>query len=256
MQNLPQPTIGNISAITITTTDLEGSYKFYQMLGFYEVYRSDFPFPWIQITDGVLLIMLRQDNTPYIALTYYITNFEETIEALEATGIEFISKTNHEDIIKRCLMKSPDGMNVSLVTYVEGFTQPAGPSMLNMPQQDFMRPEKYINKICGLFGELAQPVTDIDTSMIFWKKLGFDILSRRTSPYPWAIISDGLNIVGLHQTTNFTTPIMTFFASDMKAKIELLKMNGLSNYTEKGSPGNIVIQTPEKQYINLFSFDM
>ena len=102
-----------------------------------------------------------------------------------------------------------------------------------------------------MFGEYALPIKNLDNSVLFWEKLGFKSLSKHLSPYPWAILSDGLAIVGLHQTTNFDTPAITFFASDMKDKIEKLKNGRLDNYTEKNSD-NIVLNTPEKQHINLF----
>ncbi len=247
--------LGNISAITITTPDLETSLAFYQKIGFKELYRADMPFPWIQITDGALLIMLRKDNQPYIALTYYVTDIDKTVADLSNAGVSFVTKPNPGDMIKRCLMKSPDGMNVSLVNMVEGFFQPAGPTLLTMAPSDYSNPEKYPNAACGIFGEFACPVADIDASMEFWSKLGFVVLSRRTSPYPWAIISDGLSIVGLHQTTSFTNPTITFFAKDMKDKIEKLKNNGITDYAEKGG-ANIVLTSPEKQHINLFLLGM
>lgn len=256
MHNLTKPKLGEVSAITITSPDLDISFTYWQKLGFREIMRMDFPFPWIQISDGALLIMLRKDNTPYIALTYYVKDIDKTVADLETDGIGFATKPNPTDMIKRCLMKSPDGMNVSLVTFVDGFMQPMGQTLLTMPPQDFSNPEKYVNKICGLFGELAHPVTDIDTSMLFWEKLGFKVLSRMTSPYPWAIISDGLSIVGLHQTTNFSTPTITFFAADMKDKIENLKNNGLNDFTEKSGQSNVVVKTPENQNINLFKLGM
>lgn len=251
MFDLPKPKLGNVSAITITTPDPEKSLGFYQTLGFKELYRADMPFPWIQITDGALLIMLRKDKTPYIALTYYVKDIDQLVGILENDGITFTTKPNPADMIKRCLMQSPDGMNVSLVSFVDGFMQPTGQTMLTTAPQDYGNPEKYVNKVCGLFGELAHPVADIDTSMLFWEKLGFKILSKMTTPYNWAIISDGLNIVGLHQTTNFSNPTITFFAADMKTKIDKLKNEGLKDFTEKG-PANITITTPEKQNINLF----
>jgi predicted lactoylglutathione lyase len=133
--------------------------------------------------------------------------------------------------------------------------QPAGPTMLTMQPQDYANPEKYVNKVCGMFGEFAMPVKDLDRSISFWEKLGFKALSKMTSHYPWAILSDGLAIVGLHQTENFTDPTITYFASDMKAKIEKLKQDGLDNYKEM-NPGNIVVTTPEQQKINLFSLGM
>ena len=76
-----------------------------------------------------------------------------------------------------------------------------------------------------------------------------------SSLYPWAIISDRLSVVGLHQTTDFIDPTITFFAADMKDKIEQLKNNGINNFKEKGS-GSVVLTTPEGQFINLFKMGM
>ena len=158
-------------------------------------------------------------------------------------------------MIKRYRMQSPDALNIGLVTLVDGFTLPPGTTMLTMPPQDYSNPAKYVNKVCGLFGEFAHPVEDLDISISFWEKLGFVALSKYSSPYPWAIISDGMAIVGLHQTNTFKDPTITFFASDMKEKIERLKSNGLDNFSETSS-GNIVLTTPEQQKINLFKLGM
>lgn len=253
MIQLPTPKLGNIYAVTITSADLERSLSFYQKLGFTEVLRSDWPFPIIQISDGALLIMLRQDNSPYIALTYYVNDIDQLVSELEKDGIVFTIKPNPKDMLKRCLMKSPDGMNVSLVQMVDGFSQPKGATLLTTPPQEYKQPEKYVNKVCGMFGEIAHPVSDIDQAMQFWEKLGFKMLSRMTSPYPWAIISDGLSIVGLHRTNNFSAPTITFFASDMKEKIEQLKASGITEQAEKGSSSNVTLSTPEGQFINLFT---
>jgi len=250
---LPKPKLGEITAITITSPDLDRSFTYWQKLGFSEVMRSDFPFPWIQISDGALLIMLRKDDTPYPALTYYVNDINTVVADLESNGIAFIQKPKASDFVKKYLMQSPDGMNISLINIIEGFQQPPGPTMLTMPQQDWMNTEKYVNKICGLFGEFAEPVADLEVSILFWEKLGFKVLSKYAAPGPWAILSDGLAVVGLHQTKDFTQPIITFFAKDMKEKIEQLKENGLDNFSVH-SPGNIVLTTPEQQKINLFSF--
>jgi hypothetical protein len=158
-------------------------------------------------------------------------------------------------MIKRYVIASPDGFAVSLVGYVDGFVQPAGPTMLHMAQLDMMNPEKYVNKIAGMFGEYAQPVKDISASIGFYEILGFKVLSKHESPYKWAILTDGLGVIGLHETTSFTTPTITFFAKDMKEKISKLKESGLKDFKEMGS-GNIVLTTPENQRVNLFSLGM
>ncbi len=252
---LPKPQLGEISALTIASPDLETSLQFYQKLGFREVMRMDFPFPWIQITDDALLIMLRKGEDPYLALTYYVKEIDKVVTDVETRGIQFLSKPKDSDFIKRYLFKSPDGLNISLVHIPDGFSKPAGKTMLTMEQTDYFKPESYTNKTVGMFGELAQPVADVNASIPFWEKIGFKVLSRFSSPYPWAILSDGLSIIGLHQTQQYTYPAITFFASDMKEKIEKLKQQGLENYKEQGA-SNIVLTTPEQQHIFLFKMGM
>jgi hypothetical protein len=105
MFNLPQPMLGDITAITITTPSLDDSLAYYQKLGFAEVLRHDFPFPWIQITDGALLIMLRQYEKPYCGLTYYVKALDQVVEKLEQAGIVFIDKPAATDMIKRYMFQ-------------------------------------------------------------------------------------------------------------------------------------------------------
>jgi hypothetical protein len=251
MFNFPKAKLGEVTAITITSTDLEISLTYYKQLGFAELFRADFPFPWIQISDGALLILLREEKNPYIALTYYVKEMDDLISDLKQAGTAIKQVPTPSPMVQRYLIATDEGDNITLVTYMEGFAQPTGPTMLTMQPQDYSNPDKYVNKSCGMFGEFAYPVKNLDNSIFFWEKLGFKSLSKRISPYPWAILSDGLAIVGLHQTNGFFSPTLTFFASDMIAKIEKLKKEGLNNFSENGE-GSIVLTTPEKQKINLF----
>ncbi len=255
MQDLPTPILGEITAITITTPDLDASLKWYQQLGFKEVFRADWPFPWIQITDSALLIMLRKEPKPYIALTYYVKDIDAVVADMRQKGIKFLQEPKPGEMVKRYLMRSPDGLNVSLVSIVEGFYQPDGNTMLKMQPQDYFNAEKYANKMCGMFGEFAHPVTDLATSITWWELLGFKAISTFTSPYPWAILSDGISIVGVHQTTQFAKPRITYFAADMKDKIATLKAAGLIGFINEGE-SSTTITTFEAQEINLFKLGM
>ncbi len=255
MFSFPKPKLGDVHAITITSPDLERSLQYYRQLGFTELFRADFPFLWIQISDGALLIMLREDKKPYIAFTYYVKEMDQVVAGLKQDGISLKAMPTPDKMIRRWLISTEEGHNITLVTYVEGFAQPAGATMLTMQPQDYANPDKYTNKICGIFGEFALPVRNLENSILFWEKLGYRSLSKKTAPYPWAILSDGLGIVGLHQTHDFSVPTITFFASDMKDKIERLKNKGLDNFIEKGE-SNIVLTTPEQQKINLFKLGM
>lgn len=251
MFTLPKPTLGNVTAISIPTTNLEASLRFYQQLGFAELFRADLPFPWIKISDGALLIMLKNNGKHHLSLTYYAQDHSGTVKNIEKAGIEISQLIEENDLEVRYMLTSPDGLEVCLVTLPHFFEQPEGPTMLTTPQEDYFNPEKYTNKVCGMFGELAHPVADLEKSIEFWAKLGFVAVSKFTSPYPWVIVTDGLSVVGLHQTNQFTQPAITYFAADMKDKIARLKENGVQGFTNQNDT-NTTLKTPEGQLINLF----
>lgn len=256
MFNLPAAKLGEVSAITITTPDLITSAACYKKLGFNEVLKADFPFPWVQISDGALLIMLRKATHPYLALTYYVKDLDTLVPELEADDIVFLQKPTPGDFLKKHIIESPDGLTVSLINIFDGFKQPPGPTMLTMNQQDYFNPEKYTNPAIGMFGELAHPVQELNNSIAFWQLLGFSVLSKFDTPYPWAIMSDGLSIVGLHQTKNFDYPAITYFAADMPEKLIRLRNEGGLEIKEMTGGNNAVLTTPEGQHFNLFKLGM
>lgn len=115
--------------------------------------------------------MLRLYKKPYCALTYYTKDIENSVKIVDDAGIAFTEKPKDTDMIKRYVLQSPDELNISLVNIPDGFSQPPGPSMLTLPQQDYFNPEKYVNKTCGLYGEFAHPVKDFEHAISFWENL-------------------------------------------------------------------------------------
>lgn len=251
-----QAKLGEVACVYITTANLDSSLALYEKLGFPKIASNDFPSPWAQASDGSLLIMMRKDTTPYIGLTYYVENIEKLVDQLEKDGIVFVKKPKEGDPIKRYYIKSPDDFNIMLVNNLGGFKQPTGITMLSMKPTDFSSEDKYPNKQCGVFGEFAQPVTDINLSLAFWKKLGFKASAEMKEPYPHVIISDGLMIIGLHQTKHFTFPAITYFGLNTEKRVQQLKDKGLQNFSEMSGKNNVVLKTWEGQHFFLFSFGM
>jgi len=154
---------------------------------------------------------------------------------------------------------SPDSLAVNLIHYdPAGMYQPQGKTLLNFPQEDFSKAEKLPNPNCGIFGEFATAVKDLNSAVAFWQGLGFEAKSVNQEPYPWAILSDGINILGLHQTKDFDYPAITYFAPDMSERVKRLKESGIDLFSERkgegGSKRNFILTTPEGQKIFLFSF--
>ncbi len=251
-----QSKLGDVACVYITTTNLDSSVALYEKLGFPKIASNDFPAPWAQVSDGSLLIMLRKDANPYIGLTYYAADVEKIVAQLEKDSIVFVQKPKPGDAIKRYYIKSPDGFNIVLSNNLGGFEQPKGITLLNMKPQDFNDAEKYPNKQCGAFGEFAQPVTDVNISVAFWKKLGFKTSATMKEPYPHAILSDGLMIIGLHQTNHFTYPAVTYFGINTAKRIQQLKDKGLQNFSEAAGKNNMILKTWEGQHFFIFSLGM
>jgi predicted lactoylglutathione lyase len=251
-----QSKLGDVAAVYIHTTDLDSSVAVYEKLGFPKIASNTFPSPWAQVSDGSVLIMLRKDPNPYIGLTYYSNNVDEIAGQLEKAGVVFAQKPKEGDQIRRYYFKSPDGFTIGLSGNPGGFTKPSGRTMMDMKPTDYQASDKYPNALCGAFGEFCHPVTDLTASIEFWKKIGFTLRYQESAPYPHAILSDGLMIIGLHQTNHFSFPAVTYFGMNAAARIEQLKGKGLKNFSEQAGPGNQSLTTWEGQHFFLFSIGM
>lgn len=256
MPGFSQSKLGEVACVYVTTPDLDSSVAVYEKLGFSKIGSNTFPVPWAQVSDGSLLIMMRKDPAPYIGLTYYVSDIEKTVAQLEKDSIVFVEKPKEGDPIKRYYIKTNDGFNVMLASNVGGFSQPTGPTLLTMKPEDFMSADKYPNKQCGAFGEFCFPVTDLNKSIAYWKKLGFTVKSKMDMPYPHAILTDGLMLVGLHQTKHFDYPAISYFGLSTAKKVQQLKDNGLKNFTEMQGPANVALKTWEGQHFFIFSMGM
>jgi hypothetical protein len=256
MSSFSQSKLGEVACVYVTTPDLDSSVAMYGKLGFPSTAANTFPVPWAQVSDGSLLIMMRKDPVPYIGLTYYAADIDNVAARLEKEGIEFVQKPKEGDPIKRYYIKTLDGFNIVLAGNLGGFSQPTGLTMLTMKPEDFKAPDKYPNKQCGAFGEFCHPVTDLNKSIEYWKKLGFTVKTQMSSPYPWAILTDGLMLIGLHQTKNFNYPAVTYFGINTEKRIQQLKDAGVKSFTEMMGKNNVSLTTWEGQHFFLFAAGM
>lgn len=236
------------SHITIGCKSLQLSLEVYEKLGFRKIKEDFSPNPWIQITDGSLLILLNEDGQEYIGLTYFTNQLDPLVKELSDSGIEFTTQKKQNDSIFMASFLTLEDFPITLINHnPDQLYKPQGISLATLSKEDFNNPSKYPNAKCGVFGEFTHFVKDLKQSFDFWKKIGYKPLSVNENPYPWAILSDGLNIIGLHQTSEFTHPVaITYFAPDMEGRIQKLKTQGLPI---KGSS----LITPENQLFLLFS---
>jgi catechol 2,3-dioxygenase-like lactoylglutathione lyase family enzyme len=240
--------LGRHVQISMGVPDLAAARQFYDQLGFQLIDQQTEPWPWAQVSDGQILLLLNQDGNLYTGLLYMSPAADEVVAHLETLGVGFIHRQEREDGVLQQVIFGAHNLLVSVANHdPAGLYQPAGEPLSR----------------CGKFGEFAIPVADFTAASTFWQQVGFEIRYESTEPYQWGIFNDGNIVLGLHAVQNmagdekdrfyFPHPTMTYFNADMAARIASLRAGGLpfqAGYD--GGPGNAILIAPGDQRIFLF----
>lgn len=219
--------LGDVVQISIGVPDISESVAFYEALGFYKIAANDEPWPWAQFSDGRNLILLNQDGNIYVGLNYFSTNVAQKVAQLEGLGVPFLHKQQQDGRIQTAIFGDQNGLMVGLINH----------EAAEMPH-----PTGFPLCDCGKFGELAVSVADFGETAEFWQQLGFEPSHTSHEPYPWGIFSDGLVVLGFHQTTELGTngPALTYFAPDMPDRIERVRKAGIPFASEMADEAGVV----------------
>jgi catechol 2,3-dioxygenase-like lactoylglutathione lyase family enzyme len=249
--------LGPVSQISIGTNDLERSVSFYEKLGFRRIGGAEQPYPWAHISDGSRLILLNEDGNTYMGLLYMNKDLSAKVAELRAEGIELPEPQQVDGFPPSVFFTDPNGFPIGIIEADGANTyQPDGPILAHFTPDQWAEGLPMPNEKIGLFGEFCFPVKDLDASIAFWQKLGFDI-NEYGGPYRWAIAYDGQQVIGLHETTEFEVTAITYFAKDMAERIKKLNEEGLETTVFGGTGGNDsnqILQSPEGSHFFLFSF--
>jgi catechol 2,3-dioxygenase-like lactoylglutathione lyase family enzyme len=254
MENL---SLGPVSQISIGTKSLDDSVSFFEKLGFRRIGGAESPYPWAQVSDGSRLILLNEDGGDYMGLLYMNGDMEERIAMLREEGVEVPDPQQSEGLPPSVFFSDPDGFSVGIIK-ADGSSmfQPKGPILAHFTPEQWDEKLPMPNGKIGLFGELCFPVRDLDASIAYWLKLGFDI-QEYGGPYRWAIAYDGQQVIGLHETEEFDVTAITYFAKDMADRIKKLNADGVETTLFGGTGGNEanqIARSPEGTHFFLFSF--
>lgn len=238
---------------------MTASITHYEKLGFKVIATGNKPYPWAQLTDNSLLILLNQDGMQYIGLLYFSASFDEVVEYLRKSGVKFIREMKMGEKLHQVIFATPDDFMISVVNHSPGeMYQPNGPNYLTMTEEQHRDVANYPNKSLGFFGEFCHRVKNFGASKAFWQNIGFECVYESGGPYHWGLFKDSWHIVGLHQTTDFDYAAITYFAKDTREKIKALRQNGVTDITQftgtGGNEDNVVITGPEGQRVFLFNF--
>ncbi len=111
-------------------------------------------------------------------------------------------------------------------------------------------------KHLGDYVQISLAVEELDSSLSFYKKLGFtEIEIKREAQIPWAIITDGAHIFMLSQN-DFPSPTLTYFGRNGEERMQVFQNSGLSFHKIFKSPaGNSTALTVDPNGLNLTLID-
>jgi hypothetical protein len=205
--------LGDAVQIMTSVERLGDELPFFEQLGFRQVSEGTRPHPWVKVSDGVNLVALNQDGQNQRGLTYFAGDMAVRADQLKALGINVVVEQRVKGQPKTYVLKAPSGLPIHLVEQdAAQVHKPTGESFAK----------------CGRFGEYSFITQDLENSLAFWEQLGFRSMHQEAAPYPWAILWDGLIVLGIHQTDEWLGPAITYFGPNMVQAISLLKEKGLT----------------------------
>lgn len=196
--------LGNYVEMVLPTDDMPASILFYERLGFKKLADD-------ALTDGCFNLRLVKDNNLLPALRY------------SGSDVESIRAQFNPDKQKRKGTPPTGGefkdtsgrLRISVNAAESSLPMPAGTPSTRQP----------IAKI-GKLAEMTLPVPDLADAVLFWTKFGFEALHTAQIPHRYAIVSDNMLVLGLHESSQPTISL-TYFAPDMADRIAALKTAGI-----------------------------
>ncbi|NDJ63072.1 MAG: hypothetical protein GYB67_18275 [Chloroflexi bacterium] len=226
--------LGNYLQIVFAVNDPAAARDFYIKYGFKPVNDTI-------LTDGSYNLRLVDagGDRPSIQLHYAGSDLDAIATALTEAGAT-LNRNN-----PTASFTAPDAFPVSLTSQTVDVPMPPGDALNRSPISRF-----------GKFGEFTIATSDLQASLAFWGKLGYDKLHESTDPYPWGIISDGMIVIGLHQNPDFNGQYIAYFSGDMIDRLTTLK-DELPEFQAvppevDGKLGNAMFTAPGGQRFFLF----
>lgn len=222
--------MGDYVEVMLSTSDLTTSQAFFRRLNFEALNETTF-------TDGSYNLSLTTERKAAPTLRHFGSDIDAILEIFPPSDGSKEKKKRRGHMI----FSDPAGrLNIELNHEASTLTMPAGSPTSRTPRSRL-----------GKFGEFAIPVPNLGESLLFWGLLGYEPLHTATIPYPYAILSDGMLVIGLHETPDFKEATLTYFAADMGQRIDQLEAEGVELRRMGG--GNAAMFTPDGQAFFLFT---
>ncbi len=235
--------LGTYAHISISVQSLKTTGVFYQTLGFRQLWEHTDPKPWSLATDGRVNIHLYESDFPSPALHYFSARMDDIARELRRSGVPLEHQKSKDGSRRQHTLYDPSEFAVMLMHHDD---------------DDMPKPNRESNSVLGTFGELSINTGSLKNSLAYWQKLDFVRQQTSDNPYPWAILSDGVMTIGLHQTESFTSPALTYFSPDIGEKLCELERRNIpftQMASQSGEPEGAIVNAPDGQLFLLLKGD-
>lgn len=213
--------LGSHVFILLPAQDLTANVQFFEQLGYTRVADCQSPQSFSIVSDGKIHLILDEGYFGGKGILYFQAHIEAALETLKNRGLTFSIKNHSNQGSLQATITDSDGCKIILSNHpiFRQLSLPSSPTKIKI----------------GQLSEVTLTVENIDESILFWKKLGFDCVFYRSwqrTIFGRAILKDGLISIGLHQTKQFEGLKLTYLDSEMPKKILGVKKLGISTTFE------------------------
>ena len=203
--------LGQFHEISISTTDLDASLRFYTMLGFRPVEVLDvWPHPYAVVVTGALVIGLHQYRFPSPSFTTVHDALAETLEIYREAGAVIAFAKTGPDCFNEFGFRDPAG---HMVTLLEKATHRHAPAEQIHDSDD-------ATGGLGRFVAFSLPSAAPEISTGFWQALG---ATPRSLDAEWR--ASGLSAAGLpiaiHDESEYPHPALVFQRRGLESRTQL-----------------------------------
>lgn len=225
--------LGQAAFITFYSLRYESAKKFFYTLGFSTISSSETS---TVLTDGNLYYNLRRSDRSATALSYISDDIGDRVRMAANLELNIVEQSQHHAVIRE-----PNGLNILLIDTALITLKEFVPNPIS---------------VCGTFYEISLETDDIERSIAWWHNVGFKVTTQKET---WRTLDNGKIKVGLYKRGTcphkFKNPALTYFESDMGARIAELKKRGIVFVQEEqeiGMEGHAIAESPDGQYFFLF----
>lgn len=194
----------------------------------------------LSLTDGQIMITLVNKSLPSPILMFSSSRIKDLKDTLEANNIGTTFDIKGPSFGEVRLL-SPNGVYIAVRPVTD---EPVIPLSRDS------------NIICGKITEFSIGTGFLKNEREYWEHLGFSVKRTATIPYPYALMTDGSIVIGLHENRDIQTLTITYFADDMIDRIDRLRKSGIEITEELSDPSgkmaNGRVISPDGQIVFLF----